>query len=201
MHYKRISNAAWKIIEEKFEKKLSSWKGKLLSYGERLVLLNSILCNLAMFMLSFYKDPKCVLHKLNFYRSRFFWQGDDHKKKYRLAKWSIIGRPKDQGGLGVIDLGIQNRCLFSKWLFNLINYGVWQQLLRNKSITHVNRKSWDSQFWGGLMNIKDWFLSMGNFKLHDGRQIRFWEDIWLGGTTLKDQYPNLYNIVQKKVQQ
>jgi hypothetical protein len=48
------------------------------------------------------------------------------------------------------------------------------------------------------MNIKDQFLSMGNFKLQDGRQIRFWEDIWLGGTTLKDQYPNLYNIIQKK---
>jgi hypothetical protein len=48
MHYKRISNAAWKIIEENFEKKLSSWKGKLLSYEERLVLLNSILSSLAM---------------------------------------------------------------------------------------------------------------------------------------------------------
>jgi hypothetical protein len=31
MHYKKISNADWKIIEDKFEKKLSSWKGNLLS--------------------------------------------------------------------------------------------------------------------------------------------------------------------------
>jgi hypothetical protein len=85
-----------------------------------------------MFMLSFYEVPKCVLHKLDFYRSRFFSQGDDHKK-YRLAKWNIICRPMDQGGLGVIDLGIQNRCLLSKWLFNLISSnGAWQQLLRNK---------------------------------------------------------------------
>jgi hypothetical protein len=95
MHHKRISNVDWKVIEENFEKKLSSWRGKLLSYRGRLVLINSILSSLAMFMLSFYKVPKCVLHKLDFYRSRFFWQGDNHKKKYKLAKWRIICRPKD----------------------------------------------------------------------------------------------------------
>jgi hypothetical protein len=129
MHHKRITNANWKIIEEKFEKKLSCWKGKMLSYGGRLVLLNSVLSSLAIFMLSFFEVPKCVLQKLDFYRSRFFWQGDDHKKKYRLAKWKIIYRPKDQGGLGVVDLKIHNRCLLSKWLFNLINTdGAWREI-------------------------------------------------------------------------
>jgi hypothetical protein len=29
MNYKRISNADWKRIEDKFEKKLSCWKGKM----------------------------------------------------------------------------------------------------------------------------------------------------------------------------
>jgi hypothetical protein len=86
MHHKKISNADWKVIEENFEKKLSSWKWKLLSYGKRLVLINSVLSSIIMFMLSFYKVPKVVLHKLDFYRFRFFWQGDNHKKKYRLAK-------------------------------------------------------------------------------------------------------------------
>jgi hypothetical protein len=71
----------------------------MLSYGGRLVLINSVLSSLALFMLSFFEIPKGVLEKLDFYRSRFFWQGDNHKKKYRLIKWSIICRPKDQGGL------------------------------------------------------------------------------------------------------
>jgi hypothetical protein len=62
----------------------------------------------------------------------------------------------------------------------------------------VNRKPGDSHFWRGLMNIKDQLLGMGNFKLQDGKQIRFWEDRWLGANTLKEQYPNLYNIVHKK---
>jgi hypothetical protein len=72
MHHKKINNADWKLIEENFVKKLSCWKGKLLSYGGRLVLINLVLSSLAMFMLSFYEVPKEVLHKLDFYRSRFF---------------------------------------------------------------------------------------------------------------------------------
>jgi hypothetical protein len=48
------------------------------------------------------------------------------------------------------------------------------------------------------MNVMEEFLSMGNFILHDGRQIRFWEGRWLSVNTLKDQYPTLYNIVRKK---
>jgi hypothetical protein len=75
MHHKKISNADWKVIEEKFKKKLSYWKGKLLSYGGRLILINSVLSNLAMLMLSFYEVHKEVLHKLDFYRSRFFDRG------------------------------------------------------------------------------------------------------------------------------
>jgi hypothetical protein len=183
---------------------VTCWKGKLLLYGGRLVLINSVLSSLALFMLSFYEVPKEILHKLDFYRSRIFWQGYDHKKKYRLAKWGVICRPKDQGGLGVQNLEIQNKCLLSKWLFSLINTeGAWQQLIRNKylstkTITQVTRNPGDSQFWSGLMSVKDDFLNMGRFQLQDGKEIRFWEDTWLGNTTLKVQYPNLFNIVRQK---
>ena len=130
LHYKRISNKDWK---DRFERKLSTWKDKLLSYGGRLTLINSVLSNLSVYMLSFFEIRKEVLKKLNFYRSRFFWQGDGHKKKYKLSKWDILCRPKEQGGLGIMDLEIQNKCLLSKWLFKLTNEDdIWQQILRNK---------------------------------------------------------------------
>ena len=48
------------------------------------------------------------------------------------------------------------------------------------------------------MNVKNQFLSFGNFRLQDGKQVRFQEDKWLGMYTLKEQYPNLYNIVRRK---
>ena len=86
-------------------------------------------------MLSFFEIPKEVLKKLIFYRSRFFWQGDGHKRKYRLSKWDILCRPKEQYGPGIMDLKVQNKCLLSKWLFKLTNEdGIWQQILRKKHL-------------------------------------------------------------------
>ncbi|WVZ62946.1 hypothetical protein U9M48_012634, partial [Paspalum notatum var. saurae] len=54
------------------------------------------------------------------FRSRFFWQGDENKRKYRLAKWIILCQPRDQGGLGILDLNTKNIALLSKWLYKLL---------------------------------------------------------------------------------
>jgi hypothetical protein len=79
-----------------------------------------------MFMLSFFEISRGVLKKLDYFRSWFFWQSDEHKKKYKLTKWEVVCTPKDQGGLGVLNLEIHNKCLLNKWLFKLINGdGVW----------------------------------------------------------------------------
>ncbi|WVZ62463.1 hypothetical protein U9M48_012212 [Paspalum notatum var. saurae] len=204
MHFRKLNNKDWKHIEDRFEKKLCGWKGKLLSVGGRLVLINSVLSSLPLFMLSFFEVPRKVLKKLEYLRLRFYWQNDEHKKKYRLLKWVTLCQPKDMGGLGIQNLDIQNKCLLSKWLFKLLNEdGLWQNLLRNKylrnkTLSQVTKKAGDSHFWMGLMGIKDQFLDLGTFKLNSGTQIRFWEDVWLGNQSLKYFYPNLFNIVRKK---
>jgi hypothetical protein len=204
IHYKTLKISDWYPVETRFESKLGCWKGKLLSYGDRLVLINSVLSSLPMFMLSFLLIPKGVLKRLDFYRSRFFWQSDENKRKYRLTKWNIICRPKDQGGLGIEVLDIKNKCLLSKWLFKLLNEdGVWQELLHNKylsqkTLSEVQARPTDSPFWKGLLQIKDDFFARGHFVLGDGLSIRFWEDIWLGGSSLAQQYPSLYHIAQYK---
>ena len=136
MTHKKLRNSDWREVEERFEKRLSSWKGKLMSIGGRLVLINSVLSCLPLFMMSFFEIPRDVLKKLDYLRSRFFWQADNNKKKYRLARWNILCQPKDQGGLGIVDLSIKNVCLLSKWLYRLLNEdGVWQRMLRNKYLT------------------------------------------------------------------
>jgi hypothetical protein len=49
MHYQRLNNKDWEMIEECIEKKISSWKGKYLSMGSCLVLIHSVLSSLPMF--------------------------------------------------------------------------------------------------------------------------------------------------------
>ena len=200
----KLTNRDWSQIEERFHKKLSSWKGKLLSAGGRLVLINSVLSSLPMYMLSFFRIPKGVLKKLDYYRSRFYWQCEEHNKKYRLARWSIFCEPKSVGGLGITNLEVQNICLLSNRLFKLLNEdGTWQTLLRrkylgNKTLARVTKQPGDSHFWSGLMEIKDHLLSRGSFRVQGGSQIRFWGDLWICYKPFMIRYPNLYGIVRKK---
>ena len=72
IHFRRLTIAQWKHVEERLQKRLSSWKGKLLSLGGRLVLVNSVLTNMVLYMISFFQLPKGVLYRLDYFRSRFF---------------------------------------------------------------------------------------------------------------------------------
>ena len=113
-------------------------------------------------------------------------------------------RPKECGGLGIHNLELQNKCLLSKWVYKLINEeGVWQNLLRKKylakkCITQVDKQPGDSHFWSGLMAVKESFFSCGSFEVHNGTQLRFWDDCWVGATSFDKLYPSLYNIVRRK---
>jgi hypothetical protein len=77
------------MIEQRIEKKLSSWTGKLLLVGGRLVLINSVLTSLVVFMLSLFEVPRGILEKIDYYRSRFYWQSD-----------------QGQGGLGIQNIDV-----------------------------------------------------------------------------------------------
>jgi hypothetical protein len=72
IHFRKLKNGEWKPIEDRFEIKLGSWIGKLLSYGDRLILINSVLTSLPMFMLSFLEIPVGVRKRLDIFRSHFF---------------------------------------------------------------------------------------------------------------------------------
>jgi hypothetical protein len=57
------------MIEERIEKILSNWKGMYLSVGGRLVLINSVLTSLVIFMMSFSEISRGVLEKIDYYIS------------------------------------------------------------------------------------------------------------------------------------
>ncbi|WVZ94486.1 hypothetical protein U9M48_040373 [Paspalum notatum var. saurae] len=98
--------------------------------------------------------------------------------------------PKDQGGLGILDLNTKNIALLSKWLYKLpMGCG-----MGSKPLAQVEWKIEDSHFWSCLMRVKQDFLRFGAFLVKYG----FQEDNWLSGTLLKDQYHSLYNIARPK---
>jgi hypothetical protein len=53
-------------------------------------------------------------------------------------------------------------------------------------------------FLGWPNGNEETLLRPQDFSIKDGSEIRFWEDKWLGTTSLREQYPALYNIVRHK---
>ena len=77
---KKLSKSLWALMREKVENKLGSWQGRFLSLGGRLVLINSSITNVPLYMLSMYKAPKTVIRNIVIYRKRLLWQGGHSKK-------------------------------------------------------------------------------------------------------------------------
>jgi hypothetical protein len=65
---KKLLNSHWKPAEEKMEKKLGCWQGKMMDIGSRVILLNSCLTSIIFYMMSFYKLPVGVRKRCDFYR-------------------------------------------------------------------------------------------------------------------------------------
>jgi hypothetical protein len=127
----------WVPVEEKFAKKISGWKGNLLSIGDRVTLVNSCLTSICLYMLSFLEAPKGFIHRADIHRKRMVWQESGDKKRYHLVNWHTICLPKDCGGLGVLDLTIMNKSLLCKWLWKLENTkGTWQTMLSRKYLAN-----------------------------------------------------------------
>ncbi|GKV18712.1 hypothetical protein SLEP1_g29053 [Rubroshorea leprosula] len=95
------SIAMWKPLIETFEKKLSSWKGRLLSFGGRITLLNAVLSSLPVFTMSMPLLPKdkekkisqMVIWKeenwqrtLHWRRPLCEWEEDNYSEMQRMLK-------------------------------------------------------------------------------------------------------------------
>jgi hypothetical protein len=76
----KLKNGEWKSVEDRFKKKFSCWASKMFSYGDRLVLINSLLTSFPMFKIYFLENP-IGEKRLDVCRSCFFSQSDGHKRK------------------------------------------------------------------------------------------------------------------------
>jgi hypothetical protein len=71
---KRLVVSKWDPIVEKMGKKLSGWKGNMLSHGDMLTLVNACLSSITLYMLSFLEALKGFLMKADIIRKRMIGQ-------------------------------------------------------------------------------------------------------------------------------
>nr|KYP73737.1 Putative ribonuclease H protein At1g65750 family [Cajanus cajan] len=118
-----LDEVSWQFSTLKH--KLASWKGRCLSLGGWIILINSILSSLPLyffvFFLSFFKLPKKVLKTIIGIKKSFLWSGKEDSLKIDWVKWQKVRQLKKLGGLGIKNIEIFNLGLLAKWRWHFFD--------------------------------------------------------------------------------
>ncbi|GKV15062.1 hypothetical protein SLEP1_g25863 [Rubroshorea leprosula] len=204
-------SAFWKPLVDIFERKLATWKGRYLSLGGRITLINSVLSSLPVFWMSMYLVPKGTILLLDKIRRKFLWGGAEREKRINWVKWEKVCKEKQFGGLGVKDLRKFNLALLGKWWGRLVrgDNGLWGKVILEKygkvgeSTYNWLREGFNygSAWWRDICrlsnmdgNKKGWLVDGLEIRVGDGKDTSFWWDEWCGGVSLANKFPRLYLI-------
>lgn len=109
-------------------------------------------------------------------------------------------QPKEKGGLGVINLKLQNDALLLKNLDKFYNKKdipwvqlIWWKHYQNK-VPHASREV-GSFWWKDILRLSNLFRSIARCTIRDGSTVLFWDDEW-SQHVLSEQYPRLVTFAK-----
>ncbi|GKV23016.1 hypothetical protein SLEP1_g32806 [Rubroshorea leprosula] len=170
-NHRRI--AMWQPLLRSFRKKLSSWKGKHLSIGGRIMLINSVLSSLPVFLMSIFKIP-----------SEWGGLGVKDMRRFNLA---LMG--KWWGRLASKDEGLWRRVIEGKYSEGRGNWMDWAR----------DDRGMGSLWWRDVCNLNNrdsenvgWLVDGFRLRIGEGKGVSFWWDEWCGEGCLANIFPRLY---------
>jgi hypothetical protein len=101
---------------DKLFKRIAGWRGRLLAYSSRLVLVKTCLSSVPVYLISFLKFPKWAIRLIESQMAHCLWNNNEESHKYHLANWQDVCIKKEYRGLGVPNLRELNICLLGSWI-------------------------------------------------------------------------------------
>lgn len=129
---KSPTRALFMPLIEKVERKLSGWKGKLISKGGRLQLVQAVLSAISVYHMMCFRLPQWVIQRIDKIRRLFLWgSSTDNNRAISLINCATACKPRKWGGLGISNLNITNISLLLRWLWKLYNdpNGLWTVII------------------------------------------------------------------------
>jgi hypothetical protein len=175
LHTRLLQKIHIQPLVQKIGQRLVGWIGRLLNYAGRLTLVSSVLSSMSIYHLIVSPLAKWARKQIDKIRRSFLWKGEHNAHGgHCLVNWQTVTRPKDLGGLGVLDLEKFSRALRLRWL--------WQEWTDG------------SKPWEGLQvpcNKLDRlpFQASTTVVIGNGIKAKFWHHNWLDGEALRNLAP------------
>ncbi|WMV11987.1 hypothetical protein MTR67_005372 [Solanum verrucosum] len=146
-----------------------------------------------------YEKFKGNLDKL---RRKFLWQGNKDGKGYSLVNWETALLSKDRGGLGIKNLKLQNESLLKKWLWRYTEErnSLWKEVIiakygeLNPWCTEITTEPYGVGAWRSIRNLWSQMETNLYIKVGSGTKTKFWKDVWIDQSPLRDLFPDLFQI-------
>jgi hypothetical protein len=150
-----------------------------------------------------FKVHKTVIKHIDKFRKHYLWTGADiNAKKPPKVAWDMVCLPKDQGGLGIIQLEAHNEALLIKNFHKFFNkldtpwvHLVWEKYYSNGKLPNHTLKG--SFWWKDILRLLSKFKEMSSVSAFRGDSCFLWKDKW--HTPILDQaFPELMSFAKNK---
>ncbi|XP_043713252.1 uncharacterized protein LOC122661804 [Telopea speciosissima] len=155
-------------------KRLQLWKGKLLSYAGRLVLIKSVLESSYIYWSGIFGLPQSVIKSMESLMASFLWKGSESARFLHPTSWAAGQLIKDVNAAGIIKLtwkvASKQKSIWVDWLYS--------GLLRKDSIWTASATSDASWVWRKILASRPLALQAIRSSIGDGRSTYLWLDHW-----------------------
>lgn len=181
----RTNTTHYNSVVERIQKRLASWKGRLLNKAGKLCLIKSVISSMPVYTMQTHCMSASVCSKIDAISKNFFWGKGEQQRGWHLINWEVLTTPKNLRGLGIRDTRLTNLALLGKLVWSLFHERdkLWVQVLTHKyiqgSIWNTKSKGSSSIIWRSIPKaieaLGDGFI----MRLLSG-STSFWYRDWTG---------------------
>ncbi|KAH0983078.1 hypothetical protein GBA52_010255 [Prunus armeniaca] len=157
---------ALQFVREKLLRKLSGWKQSLLSQAGREVLIKAVAQAVPNYLMGFFLFPKMFCIKMEYEIVNFWWDQKQEERKIHWVRWTELGLPKHEGGMGFRDFHDFNLALLAKqcWQLLIEPNSLWARLMKAHYFPECNfmedtKGSGASWAWASLIEERKVILN------------------------------------------
>ncbi|XP_069147459.1 uncharacterized protein [Solanum lycopersicum] len=118
---KKMTMMQWYPLIEKIMARITSWTARKLSYAGRIQLVQTVLFGVQAYWAQLFLFPTKVIKLIDSMCRSYIWSGDGKVTKKALIAWERVCRPKNEGGMGLINMQLWNRAAIAKLCWDLAN--------------------------------------------------------------------------------